>query len=118
MMLSWKSKREFRAPKKLLYDVLFLTPDYWNRANLYSRINKRVEMMFDEWAEQEVKELLEKWYSEDNFGMNSIGYREFFPYFNWEISREEVISLVQQNSRNYAKRQLTWFKKYQKYIEY
>jgi tRNA A37 N6-isopentenylltransferase MiaA len=47
MKLTGKSKTEFRAPKKLLYDVLFLTPDYGDRANLYNRINKRVEIMFD-----------------------------------------------------------------------
>jgi tRNA A37 N6-isopentenylltransferase MiaA len=45
--MTGKSKREFRAEKKLLYDVLFLTPDYGYRANLYNRINRRVEIMFD-----------------------------------------------------------------------
>jgi tRNA A37 N6-isopentenylltransferase MiaA len=45
--MTGKSKREFRAEKKLLYDVLFLTPDYGDRANLYARINRRVEIMFD-----------------------------------------------------------------------
>lgn len=115
-MITGKSKREFRAKKTLLYDVLFLTPDYWDRANLYSRINTRVEMMFGQWVEDEVKNLVEnKWYTENDFGMNSIGYREFFPYFSWEISREEVIENIQKNSRNYAKRQLTWFRKYEKF---
>ena len=117
MILTWKSKTSFRAEKKLLYDVLFLTPDYGDRVNLYSRINTRVEMMFDQWAEREVRELIEKWYSQDDFGMNSIGYREFFPYFQWEISREEVIARVQQNSRNYAKRQLNWFRKYEAFAD-
>lgn len=115
-MITGKSKREFRAEKKLLYDVLFLTPDYWDRANLYSRINTRVEMMFGQWAEDEVRNLVEnKWYTENDFGMNSIGYREFFPYFLWEISREKVVENIQKNSRNYAKRQLTWFRKYEKF---
>jgi tRNA dimethylallyltransferase len=117
MILTWKSKTSFRAEKKLLYDVLFLTPDYGDRVNLYSRINTRVEMMFDQWAEREVRELIEKWYSQDDFGMNSIGYREFFPYFQWEISREEVMARVQQNSRNYAKRQLNWFRKYEAFTD-
>jgi len=71
--------------------------------------------MFDAWAEEEVRNLLAKWYSFDNFGMNSIGYTEFSWYFEWEISREEVIAKIQQNSRNYAKRQLNWFRKYEDY---
>ena len=119
MKLTWKSKREFRAEKKLLYDVLFLSPECPSKVEyrewLYDRINRRVVMMFDQWAEEEVRELLEKWYKQDDFGMNSIGYREFFPYFSWEISRDELITQIQQNSRNYAKRQLTWFRKYQKF---
>lgn len=115
MTMTGKSKREFRAEKKLLYDVLFLTPDYGDRANLYNRINTRVEMMFDAWAEDEVKSLLEKWYNFSDFGMNSIGYREFDGYFTWDIKKEEVIDKIQKNSRNYAKRQCTWFRKYEAY---
>lgn len=116
MMTSGKSKREFRAKKNLLYEVLFITPDYGDRDNLYCRINKRVEMMFDQWAEREVRELIEKWYTQEDFGINSIGYREFFPYFEWKIDKQELISQIQQNSRNYAKRQLTWFRKYDTHI--
>jgi len=83
---------------------------------MYDRINRRVANMFDAWAEQEIRKLLAKWYNFDDFGMNSIGYREFRWYFEWEISREEVIAKIQQNSRNYAKRQLNWFRKYQAFI--
>ena len=60
MKLTGKSKTEFRAEKKLLYDVLFLTPSYGERKDLYTRINKRVEMMFDSGAEDEVKGLIEQ----------------------------------------------------------
>ena len=120
MKLTGKSKTEFRAPKKLLYDVLFLTPESpeWlvYREWLYDRINKRVEMMFDAGALSEVEELLKKGYKFWDFWMNSIWYMEFEKYFSWDITREEVIALVQQNSRNYAKRQLTWFRKYQKFM--
>jgi len=119
-LLSGKSKKEFRAEKTLLYDVLFLTPEcpakLEYREWLYDRINRRVANMFDAWAEQEIRKLLAKWYNFDDFGMNSIGYREFRWYFEWEISREEVIAKIQQNSRNYAKRQLNWFRKYQAFI--
>jgi len=116
-MLTGKSKSEFRAPKKLLYDVLFLTPEAPEgvvyREWLYDRINKRVEMMFDAGALKEVEWLLEKWYMFGDFWMNSIWYWEFEKYFSWDISREKLISQIQQNSRNYAKRQLTWFRKYE-----
>lgn len=119
MKLTWKSKTQFRAAKKLLYDVLFLTPQApdWAvyREWLYNRINKRVEMMFDSWALGELEWLLKKWYIFGDFWMNSIGYWEFEEYFDWKISREELISKIQQNSRNYAKRQITWFKKYDIY---
>ena len=126
-----KSKMQFRSKKILKYEVLFLnagykydsqlwypenqniifTPEY--RAWLYERINMRVEQMFDSWAEKEFFELLNRWYTKEDFGMNTIGYKEFFPYVEWEISREACIESIQQHSRNYAKRQLTWFKKYQ-----
>lgn len=116
-MLTWKSKTEFRKQKKLKYDVLFLTPYAWDRKGLYSRINMRVKKMFDIWLEKEVRGLIEKWYGENTPWMKSIGYQEFFPYFHWKIEKQEIISRIQQNSRNYAKRQLTWFRDYPKYIE-
>lgn len=114
-ILTWKSKAEFREEKKLKYDVLFLTPYKDDREELYDRINARVEMMFEMWLEREVKSLVDAWYHKDTPGMNSIWYAEFFPYFAWEILISEVIAQIQQNSRNYAKRQLTWFRDYQKY---
>lgn len=115
-MITGKSKKDFRQEKKLRYDVLFLTPYDGEREALYERINARVEQMFQTGLEQEVRGLLEKGYTEDDFGMKSIGYEEFFPYFRGEKTREEVQKLVQQYSRNYAKRQLTWFSKYTKNI--
>lgn len=113
-MLTWKSKREFRSEKSLLYDVLFLTPDYWNRENLYNRINTRVGQMFAQWLEREVSMLISDGYDETSFWMKSIWYSEFFPYLSWEYDLETCKTLIQQHSRNYAKRQLTWFRKYEK----
>lgn len=112
-LLSGKSKKDFREEKKCIYDALFLTPDYGTRANLYHRINTRVEQMFAEGLEQEVQGLFKMWYTESDFGMKSIGYSEFFPYFRGEYDRAECINLIQQHSRNYAKRQCTWFRKYE-----
>ena len=116
-MWTWKSKKDFRRKKTLVYDVLFLSPDYNDRDMLYKRINTRVESMFDSGAEEEVQKLLSAWYKEGDFGMNSIWYREFFPYLNWELSRRDLIAKIQQNSRNYAKRQITWFSKYMKHMD-
>ena len=113
-----KSKQEFRAEKKLKYDVLFLHPDFADREKLYQRIDTRVEKMLESWAEEELKKLMQQWYTQDDFAMNTIGYKEFFPYFQGKISWEELRSKIQQHSRNYAKRQITWFKKYEALKKY
>ena len=79
-----------------------------DRALLYDRINLRVESMIANGLEQEVKNLL------PYFSLNAlqtVGYREWLPYFNKEASLKEVIASIQQNTRHYAKRQMTWFKK-------
>lgn len=124
--LSWKSKKDFRSEPELKYDVLFLHPSIWEeddifsetyRQLLYARINKRVGMMFDMWLEEEIRQLVKEGFHEDHFGMKSIGYAEFFSYFRWEIGRDEVQEKIKQHSRNYAKRQLTWFRKYQSFID-
>ncbi len=115
-MLTWKSKTSFKKEKKLKYDVLFLSPDIKSREWLYDRINRRVKMMFEMWLFDEIKWLLDRWYKDNDFAMASIGYQEVIPYIRWKISREEAIDKVQQASRNYAKRQFTWFRKYEKYL--
>ena len=78
------------------------------RALLYERINQRVEQMIAAGLEQEVQALLPQ------FSLNAlqtVGYREWLSYFNKEQSLEQVIAAIQQNTRQYAKRQMTWFKK-------
>jgi len=74
-------------------------------------------MMLDLWLIDEVKKLLKKWYKESDFGLETIWYKEIISYLNWKIILDEAISQIQQSSRNYAKRQLTWFRKYDKFIE-
>lgn len=111
-MITWKSKMDFREEKKLKYDVLFLTPEIIDREYLYNRINTRVKMMFDDWLVNEVKELL-KTYNKDQFWMKTIWYKEVIEHLEWEITLEECIELVQKNNRNYAKKQFTWFRKYE-----
>ena len=114
IMISWKSKYENPVEKKLKYDVLFLTPYDWNREELYNRINYRVDLMFEQWLEEEIKNLIKKWYSRKSFWLKSIWYTEYFDYLEWIYTYEEMIDKIKQHSRNYAKRQLTWFRKYEK----
>jgi tRNA dimethylallyltransferase len=79
-----------------------------DRNELYQRINSRVDEMVHRGLEEEAMQLYK--FSKLN-ALNSVGYREFFDYFNENISREKAIELIKRNSRRYAKRQLTWWGK-------
>ncbi|HEY0221767.1 MAG TPA: tRNA (adenosine(37)-N6)-dimethylallyltransferase MiaA [Lactovum miscens] len=78
------------------------------RAILYDRINKRVDRMLEVGILDEAKKLFEGYQQVQ--ASKAIGYKEFFPYFKGEISLEEAVEKLKQDSRRYAKRQLTWFK--------
>jgi len=78
------------------------------RAELYQRINDRVEKMMEEGLLAEVKSLIP--YRELK-NLNTVGYAELFDFLDGKIALAEAVKLIQQHSRNYAKRQLTWFKK-------
>lgn len=87
--------------------------DFTDRNLLYERINKRVDLMFERGLEREVRSLFDKGLLRNSpCASQAIGYKEFIPYFNGEISLDEVANSVKQSSRNYAKRQLTWLKRY------
>ena len=79
---------------------------YRDRDQLYERINSRVEEMMRLGLEQEA---LNVYPMRGLNSLNTVGYKEMFQYFDGEISREQAISLIQQHSRNYAKRQMTWW---------
>lgn len=81
-----------------------------SREKLYERINKRVDEMVENGLIDEVRALFEKGLSEDSQSMKGIGYKELFPYFRGESSLEECLNLIKQHSRNFAKRQMTWFR--------
>ena len=104
-----KHNREEKE-KEALYDSLFLVLNR-NREDLYEGINARVEKMFQDGLVSEVEAFYKKGYTEHSPGFKGIGYRELFPYLRGECSLSECKSLIQQNSRHYAKRQLTWFKR-------
>lgn len=79
------------------------------REKLYERINERVDKMVENGLVEEVRALYEKGLNENFQSMKGIGYKELFPYFRGESSLEECINLIKQHSRNFAKRQMTWF---------
>lgn len=82
-----------------------------DRARLYDRINRRVDIMINSGLIDEVKGLLEMGYGKNLVSMQGIGYKETIMYLEGEISLDESIALIKQKSRNYAKRQLTWFRR-------
>lgn len=104
-----KSERLKKQEHKMLYDafIIGLTMD---REMLYERINQRVLTMIEEGLKEEIESLVK---SEDDFklqSMRGIGYKEWLGYYKKETTLEETIALIQKNSRNFAKRQYTWFK--------
>ena len=83
------------------------------RETLYERINRRVDEMTDDGMEEEAKEAYEKvkhLHPLPN-SLCTVGYREWIQYFNGEISREDAVALIKQNTRHFAKRQLTWLRR-------
>ena len=86
-----------------------------NREELYDRINKRVDIMFEEGLVKEVENLY-KIYGEKLYSLNIIGYNELIDYFNGLSSLEEANYKIKLNSRHYAKRQFTWFKADKEYV--
>lgn len=105
-----KTMQEYQKQQNpdLLYDVAIvgLTME---REMLYERINQRVEMMMEDGLIQEVKQLYDRGLRECQ-SIQAIGYKELYEYFDERVSLEEAIENLKKNSRNYAKRQLTWFR--------
>lgn len=90
----------------LPFEVYYFGIDH-NREYLYNRINERVDIMINEGLEDEVRSLLKH---KTHPALQSVGYTEFFDYFDGIRGLNETIELIKQKSRNYAKRQTTWFK--------
>jgi len=96
-----------------------LTPKYdfdaymidFPRETLYERINERVEIMFNSGLIDEIKSLIDHGINPSHQSMQAIGYKEVFDYINGEISLEQVKETIKLNTRHYAKRQITFFKK-------
>lgn len=101
-----KNEDIYSIPYKLYYFVLNM-----DRKVLYNRINRRVDKMIEEGLVEEVIKLKEMGYNSDMQAMKGIGYKEILFYLEGNITFEEAVDMIKQGSRNYAKRQLTWFRK-------
>ena len=88
-----------------------------DRVKLYERINKRVDNMINDGLLNEIKQLLKKGVTFNNQCMKAIGYKEWKDYFEDKLTLEQTIELIKKNTRNYAKRQITWFKNSFEYNE-
>lgn len=94
--------------KESEYNVLWFGLNAQNREFLYGRINKRVDIMFEQGLIDEAKKLFDK-YGENKILLGTIGYQELFPYLKGETDFETASNLLKQNTRRYAKRQISWF---------
>ena len=92
------------------YDALVIGLEM-ERSALYERINKRVDLMLQAGLEQEVRQLLERGVSPACQSMQSIGYRQMVWYLNGSMAYEQAVDKLKQATRNFAKRQITWYKK-------
>ncbi|MGB2697220.1 MAG: tRNA (adenosine(37)-N6)-dimethylallyltransferase MiaA [Candidatus Zixiibacteriota bacterium] len=84
---------------------------YLDRKKLYAKIEKRVDQMMEDGLLDEVIRLKELGYSKKLAPLKTLGYKELFSYLEGKMSLSEAVDLIKKNTRNYAKRQLTWFKK-------
>lgn len=109
--ITGNTKTNNSTNKQLLYDLDMYVLD-WDREILYDRIEKRVQIMFDNGLQKEIENLLEVGITFDMQSMQGIGYKEFASYFDGKCSLDDVKNAIILNSRHYAKRQITWFKRY------
>lgn len=95
---------------KSLYDYLIFGLNFKDRKNLYNRINLRVDKMIDKGLLEEAKSIIEN-HNNIKTAYQAIGYKEFEQYFDGDFDLESCVEKIKQESRRYAKRQLTWFRK-------
>jgi len=96
-----------QTPKERPFELIYILLEM-DRAKLYERINRRVDIMMEEGLLEEAKTLHSKRHLN---ALQTVGYEELFRYFEGEYSLEEAIELIKRNTRRYAKRQMTWFRK-------
>ena len=101
--------KDFRKPRDE-FDIVMIGLRM-DREKLYERINKRIDIMMEQGLIDEVKSLLDRGYSENLTSMQAIGYKEVISYLKDNCSLDETVEILKRQSRRYAKRQLTWFRK-------
>ena len=95
------------------YSPIWIGLDYEKREDLYDRINRRVSMMFDAGLLDEVRALLDRGIPDTATSMQALGYKEPIAALRGDYSMDEAMSRIRQRTRNFAKRQLTWFRRNQ-----
>ena len=107
MTITEHDRQTQALPKR--FDAAAIHLNFKNRAALYARIDRRVDMMVEQGLFREVEGLLAAGLSPESTAMQAIGYKEVVRSLQGELRREEAVALIKQSSRRYAKRQLTWF---------
>jgi tRNA dimethylallyltransferase len=97
-----------RNPPEHNFILIGITMD---RQKLYDRIDKRVDLMFENGLVKEVEKLVEMGYDKSTIAMQGLGYKEILAYLKKEMTLDEAIEILKRDTRRYAKRQITWFKK-------
>ncbi|WP_288527262.1 tRNA (adenosine(37)-N6)-dimethylallyltransferase MiaA [uncultured Eubacterium sp.] len=111
LCMSGTSKTEQNENSMLIdspYDALYIGIGYRDRQKLYDRINKRVDLMLDAGLENEARQMLGK---QGLTARQAIGYKELQPYIDGNITLDEAVEGLKRETRRYAKRQLTWFRR-------
>lgn len=109
MPLSWHNEQSKKRPPK--YEPAWLGLNFRDRAKLYARVDRRVDEMLEKGLEAEVRRLLEQGIDPKTTAMQAIGYKEMAAAIRGECSVKQAAERIKQASRNYAKRQLTWFRR-------
>ena len=106
--ISEHNEKERAKESPYIFRYFVLTDD---REVLYDRINKRVDQMLEEGLLEEVASLREKGYTRDLVSMQGLGYKEILSYLDGECTLEEAVYILKRDTRHFAKRQLTWFRR-------
>ncbi|MBP5462852.1 MAG: tRNA (adenosine(37)-N6)-dimethylallyltransferase MiaA [Lachnospiraceae bacterium] len=111
--ISALNERQAQQPSPYNFAYFVLT---MNRERLYRRINERVEAMVEEGLTDEVRSLLDSGCREDSVAMQGLGYRQMIPFLHGECTLEDSVTRIQLETRHFAKRQMTWFRREQDVI--
>lgn len=104
----WKHQSEFERNLDFKFVQFGLN---WDRETLYRSIDARVEKMIQQGLVNEVKEILSLGFPKELYSLNTVGYKEIISFLNDEISLERAAELIKRNTRRYAKKQFTWFRR-------